>query len=200
MAAAVPPNTNLANGLVPVGTISGGSYEGKLRRVCFLASDSTACGIYDPVKLVNNADTDGTTPAVTKAAAGDTFVGSLVALEPDLTDEGSLSSSNYRRASTLRYGFVTYGSDVLYSVQEDSVGSTLSATSCGLNADLIIGSINTSTGFSGAMVDSSTANTTNTLTVRLHSVDNRIGNKVGDYARWLVSINLNDDTSTTGVA
>jgi hypothetical protein len=200
MTAAVPPNADIVNGFRPVGTLSGSDYHGKLRRVSFAAGDSTACFIGDLVKLTANTDAAGTTPVVTQSGVGDISVGVLVSLEPNTDDEGSLSAANYRTASTKRYGQVCFGSDVLYSIQEDSVGNSMPITDAGLNADVIIAAGNTVTGASGMEIDSTTAATTNTLALRLHHVENRVGNKLGDNANWIVSINLSDDRATTGVS
>ncbi|WP_230679204.1 hypothetical protein, partial [Streptococcus pneumoniae] len=78
--------------------------------------------------------------------------------------------------------------DVLYTMQEDSIGGNLAITAAGTNANVIVGAGNTSTGYSGMQIDSSTANTTNTLHLRLHNVQPQVGNKLGDYADWVVSI------------
>jgi len=193
-------NSDIVNGFTPVGTMSGADYHGKLRRVSFATGDSTAAFIGDLVKLTANADAAGTTPVVAQSGVGDISVGVLVSLEPDTTDEGSLSSANYRAASTLRYGQVAFGSDVLYSIQEDSVGNSMPITDAGLNADVIIAAGNTTTGASGMEIDSTTAATTNTLALRLHHVENKVGNTLGDNANWIVSLNLSDDRATTGVS
>lgn len=200
MTAAVPPNLDIVKGFTPVGTLSGSDYHGKLRRISFSAGDSVACFIGDLVKLTANADAEGTTPVVAQSGVGDISVGALVALEPDTTDEGSLSSPNFRAADTLRYGQVCFGSDVLYSVQEDSDGNSMPITDAGLNADVIIAAGNVITGASGMEIDSTTAATSNALALRLHHVENKIGNKLGDNANWIVSINLSDDRATTGVS
>lgn len=200
MAAAVPPNRDNPNGLIPVGTMSGAPWTGKLRKVTILAADNTDTFIGDLVKLSPNASADGYTPAVAQAAAGDYAVGVLHSLDPDFTDEGTLSQVNYRRASTLRTGHVIWGDDVLYSMQEDSVVSTLAATDAGTNADVIVGSGDTATGLSGMEIDSSSAGTANTLQLRLHHVEEKVGNKLGDNARWIVSLNLNNDRNLTGVS
>ena len=200
MTAAVPPNSDIVKGFTPVGTMSGSDYRGKLRSVSFAAADSVACFIGDLVKLTANTTADGYTPVVAQSGVGDISVGVLVSLDPDTTDEGSLSSPNYRTASTLRTGKVCFGSDILYSIQEDSVGNSMPITDAGLNADVIIAAGNTTTGASGMEIDSTTAATTNTLALRLHHVENKIGNKLGDNANWIVSINLSDDRATTGVS
>lgn len=200
MAAAVPANSNVVRGARPIGTMSGADWNSSLRRVCFLAAENTATFIGDFVKLDANTNADGTVPAVIQAAAGDIMVGALVSLEPDLTNEGTLSSANYRRASTLRYGAVAWGSDVLYAMQEDSVGGAMAITAAGTNANVIVAAGSTVTGYSGMQIDSSTANTTNSLHLRLHYVQPQVGNKLGDYAEWVVSINLSDDRAILGVS
>jgi hypothetical protein len=200
MAAAVPPNQNIVRGARPIGTKSGADWNGKLRRVCFLAAQGTATFIGDFVKLDANTNADGTVPAVIQAAAGDIMVGALVSLEPDTTNEGSLSASNYRRASTLRYGYVAWGDDVLYTMQEDSIGGSLATTAAGINVNIIVGAGDVNTGYSGMQIDSSTAAVTNTLHLRLHHVTPRVGNAIGDYAKWVVSINLDDDNAILGVS
>jgi hypothetical protein len=192
-------NLDNPNGFTPIGCMSGADWHSKLRDVCFLASDSTATFIGDLVKLSGTGSTDGLYPAVAQCAAGDSAVGVLVSLTPDFESESTLSAANYRLASTLRYGKVAWGSDVLYSAQEDSVGGAMAVTAIGGNVDVVVGSGNTITGLSGMELDSSSVGTGNTLALRVHKVDNTIGNALGTNARWVVSINLDQDTSTTGV-
>lgn len=196
-------NTSIINGLIPIGTQSGADYHGKLRRVAFLASDNTATFIGDLIKLSGSASPDGTAVSVAQSAAGDASVGVLVALDvlnPSSLGESALSTANYRRASTLRYGYAAFGSDVLYSCQEDSVGGALAVTDAADNINVIVGSGNTITGLSGMQLDSSTADTSNTLQLRLHGIDTSLGNAIGTNCRWIVSINLDQDVITTGVA
>lgn len=192
-------NQDNPNGLIPVGTKSGSDYHGKLRRVCFLAADGTATFIGDPVKISGSGSADGTTPSVAQCAAGDRVYGVLVSLEPDFTDESSLSAANYRLASTLRYGYVAVGDDVLYSCQEDSVGGDLATTNIGENIDIIVGSGSTVTGMSGVELDSNTAADTNSLVFRLYGIDTKVGNALGTNCRWIVGLNLSNENNTTGV-
>ena len=195
-------NQNAVNGLIPTTTDYGGEYLSKLRRICFLASDGTATFIGDLIKLTGDSSADGQAEAVAQAAAGDAAVGVLVALDellPSTLGEGALSTANYRRASTLRYGYAAFGPDVIYSCQEDSVGGSIATTSSGQNINVIVGSGNTVTGLSGMQLDSSTAATSNTLQLRLRGIDTTIGNATGTNCRWLVSLNLAQDTITTGV-
>ena len=200
MTAAVPPNRDIVNGFTPVSTLNGSDYHGKLRRVSFVIGDTVACFIGDLVKLTANTDALGTTPVIAQSGVGDISVGVLVSLEPDTTDEGTLSAANFRRAETIRFGQICFGSDMLYSIQEDSDGNSMPITDAGLNADVIIAAGNTITGASGMEIDSTTAATSNALQLRLHHVEDKVGNRLGDNANWIVSINLSDDRATTGVS
>ena len=191
-------NLDNPNGFTPVGCMSGADWHSKLRDVCFLASDETATFIGDLVKLTGSGSADGLYPSVAQSAAGDRHVGVLVSLTPDFTNESSLSAANYRLADTLRYGKVAWGSDVLYTAQEDSVTENMVVGDCGGNIEVIVGSGNTVTGLSAMELDSNTAATTDSLSLRVHKVDNTIGNALGTNCRWLVSINLNQDTYLTG--
>ena len=192
-------NINAAVGLVPIGCMSGSDWHSKLRRVVMLAADSAgAIHIGDLVELDGTGSVDGKTPSVVKSGVGEASVGVLVSLEPDLTDEGTLSSANYRVNSTLRFGMVAWGSDVLYTVQEDSDAGALTTGSINNNIDVILGSGSTVTGLSGTELDSSTEGTSNALVLRIHSVDESIGNALGNQANWIVSINLQQDVRTTG--
>ena len=192
-------NQDAAFGLSPIGCMSGADWHSKLRRVVMLASD-TAAAIFigDLVELDGTGSVDGKTPSVVKAGVAEAAVGVLVALEPDTTDEGTLSSANFRSNSTLRFGMVAWGSDVLYTAQEDSDGGALTTDDIFLNIDVILGAGDTVTGLSGTELDSSTANTSNARVLRLHSVSEFVGNDLGTNANWVVSINLQQDVRTTG--
>lgn len=192
-------NTDAPNGFTVVGMLDGSDYHGKLQRVCFLAADSTATFIGDAVKISGSGSTDGQYPSVAQAAAGDRVYGYLVSLEPDFSDEGTLSSANFRAASTLRYGKVVIADDAICSIQEDSVGGDLAITNIGQNIDVIVGSGDTNTGRSGMELDSSTAATTNTLVFRLLGTDPTEDNEIGTNCRWLVTANLTNLNNTTGV-
>lgn len=196
-------NRDVVNGLIPIGTLSGADYHGKLRRVAFLTGNATNTFIGDLIKLAGSASPDGTAVAVAQSAAGDASVGVLVALDPlnpSTLGESTLSAPNYRVGGTLRYGYAAFGPDVLYSIQEDSVGNSMPVTDASLNANVIVGAGNTITGLSGMELDSTSAADTNTLQLRIHGIDTTLGNALGDNCRWIVSINLDQDLITTGVA
>ena len=192
-------NKDIISGFTPIGTLSGADYHGKMRRVVFAVGDAVAAFPGDLVKLTGTTDATGKIPVVAQSAAADASIGVLVSLEPDFTDEGSLNT-NYREALTARTGYVLFGQDVLYKIQEDSDGNAIEITEAGFNCDVVVGSGNTITGASGMELDSDSAANTSTLNVRLHHVFDAPDNALGDNAEWVVSINASQEAlNQTGV-
>ena len=192
-------NADKPSGLTPIGTLTGADWKGQLRRVAFAAGDSVACFIGDRVKLTGTNDATGKLPIVAQCALTDAAIGVLVGLEPDGTDEGSLTSI-HRLASTARTAFVTMGGDVLYSIQEDSVGNAIEITEAGLNCEVVVGTGSAITGISASELDSTSAASTSTLAVRLHHIIDAPDNALGTNARWAVSLNdYQGDRQQTGI-
>jgi len=190
-------NVDSPFGAVAIGTSDGSDYHGKMREVEFLAADAVAAFIGDFVTLTGTTGTDGFTPVVAQAAAGDSVIGVLVSLVPTFEDEGSLTLNN-RLASTARKGYVLFGSDVLYTMQEDSVGGALVAADQGLNVDIVVAAGDTITGISAMEIDSSTILQA-TGQLRLRRVDRGPDNELGINAKWVVNINENQDDHGAGV-
>ena len=188
-------NTDQPFGAVPIGTTDGSDYHGKMRDVEFLAADGVAAFLGDWVKLTGTTGTDGFTPVVAQAAAGDAIIGAIVEFVPDFEDETFLTAGSSRLASTARKARVCWGSDVLYTSQ---ASTTLVAADAGHNADIVVAAGSTVTGISameiGAVI---AAGATGQL--RLHRVQNTITNALGADANWIVSINENQDDHGTGV-
>jgi hypothetical protein len=192
-------NVDKPSGLTPIGTLSGADWKGQLRRVVFAVGDSVACFIGDRVKLTGTNDATGKLPVVAQCALTDAAIGVLVGLEPNGADEGSLSKI-HRLASTARTGFVVMGGDILYSIQEDSVGNDIEITEAGLNCEVVVGTGSAITGISGSELDSTSAASTDTLAVRLHYVIDAPDNALGTNARWAVSLNdYQGDRQQTGI-
>lgn len=191
-------NTDAAFGLVPIGTTDGSDYHGKMREVEFLAGDSVACFVGDLVKLTGTTGTNGKTPVVAQAVIGNAAIGAIVSFVPDFDNESFINAGNNRLASTARKAMVCFGSEVLYVVQEDSVGGALAAADAGLNADIVVGTGNTITGVSGSEIDSSTKLQA-TGQVRIHHLSRDEATVLGTNANWVVSINENQDALGTGV-
>lgn len=188
-------NADTPMGLRPVRLLSGAPYNGQVRRVYFLASDGTRVGIGDPVKSSGTADADGVLEVV-RAAAGDPIRGVMVAFEPSRTD----LSLQYRAASTTRYGFMCEDKNVVYEVQEDSIGGALAATEIGLNADIVVtASCLTTSGLSQVELDSSGA-ASGTAQLRILGLVQSPDNEFGTNAKLEVLINEHElDARQSGV-
>lgn len=192
-------NADKPAGLTAIGTLSGADFHGKLRRVTFAAGDAVAAFQGDLVKLTGTVDATGKIPVVAQSAAGDASIGVIASFIPIEGNEGSLTT-NYRLASTAQDALIYWGQDVLYTVQEDSVGNDIEITEAGLNCNVIVGSGSTVTGISGMELDSTSAASTNTLNMRLHRVDDRPDNALGTNADWVVSINASQEAlNQTGI-
>jgi hypothetical protein len=188
-------NTNSATGLTPRRLRNGAPWVGPLRTYYHPATDATALFIGDPVIIAGSADADGV-PTVTRATAASAgrITGVVCGFQPD----ASINAVGYGAASTGFYVLVCDDPEVLFEIQEDSVGGALAATSVGLNADLIAASGSAATKMSGFMLDSSTAAVTATLQLRIVELERRADNEIGNYAKWLVAINLPTETGAVG--
>lgn len=180
-------NPNTPFGLKPVGTIGGHSYSGKIERFFSSTNETAGIGIGDPVKLAGSADADGV-PTVKRITAGDVAVGVVVGAAPNFSDLTSL----YKPADTARYLFVDTDPNTIYEVQETSAAATtyIAAASVGLNAVISMGTVDTTTG-NGKTCISTTVDTTTTYDVQILRLSPAVGNAVGQYAKWLVRLNLN---------
>lgn len=194
-------NANAPRGLVPKRYRNGSPFMGPLRKYYVNAGDATALFIGDPVVLSGTGDAKGV-PGCTRATAG--TAGRITGVVCGIANDDSLPSSNdmlqmgYRPASTAGYVLVCDDPEVLFEIQEDSVGGNLANTSIGLNADLAVGTGSTQTRQSGFMLDSSTAAVTATLQLRIIQLEQRPDNEIGQYAKWLVAINLPTETGAPG--
>lgn len=189
-------NPNSAFGLRPVQDRSGRSYNGSARAYIVPASDGTALYMGDPVQLAGSSS--GGVPTITRAtAAGGSYIlGVVVGFEID----ANIRTNGYRAASTLATVMVCDDPEILFEIQEDSVGGDIAAASVGLNVDLISGSGSAVTRKSGFMADSSTAATTATLQLKIEGIVNDGLNELATtYQRLLVSINLHQRRNTTGI-
>jgi hypothetical protein len=185
-------NVDAPNGLRPVKHLDGSPFNGATNRYYVPASDGTAIFVGDAVKSAGSADADGVA-SVAQAAAGDSIRGVVVGIEPE-TDE----SLNYRAASTERYVYVADAPDLVFEVQEDSVGGALAAANVGQNADLVVGTGNTTVGTSAMELDSSSAAAT-TAQLRILGFAQREDNEIGTNAKVLVAINEHEFKTTAGV-
>lgn len=188
-------NTDQPSGFTPVGTTDGSDWHGKLRTVQFADDYAASAFVGDVVKLTDTGSVDGKYEQVEVAAAGDANIGAIVEILPSFEDEGSLTQM-YKPADTERLAKVCFGSEVLYEVQEDSDGAALATTDIGSDIDLIAGAGNTITGISGQEIDSSTAGSGTQF--RIRHIARREDNELGDFCRWIVTVNDNQDNQDGG--
>lgn len=197
-------NPNTPYGLRPYAHRSGAPYNGAVRTYYVPSGNGAALYLGDPVQIVtNSSDGNGVQTAEIASAGGGTYV---LGVFMGITNNAGTatipllqSQTPYLAASQAAYISVCDDPDILYAIQEDSVGGALVSGASGRNADLVAGSGSTVTNQSGWMLDSSTLNTTNTLQMRIVQLLQETDNAVGNYAKWLTMINLNTFRNLTGV-
>lgn len=179
-------NVDSPFGLKPVRMLDGSPYSASLRVFSTATGDATAIYKGDPVIFSGTSQTiDGVVyQDVDQAATGDVIAGVVVAVLPSVS-----TSLTYRAASTQRLLLVETGQNVLFEIQEVSGGTPLAANDIGLNANFVVGSGSTTTGFSGVELNNATEATTNTLDLQIVDFVNRPDNEIGEHAKWLVRIN-----------
>lgn len=196
-------NINAPMGLIPKEYLDGSPWNGQTHTYVILSTDNNAYAIGDPVTLAGSGDDNGI-PNVTLATAGTGNAVTGVIVGAGGTKYGGPSADPTNLNTTVipatktknYYVMVCDDPDVLFEIQEDSIGNNLAKTDLGNNFNLISG---TNSGYlSGWMLDSSTAATTSTLQLKLIRLMQRTDNAIGQYGKWLVKIN--NHTFSAGVA
>lgn len=193
-------NVDRPSGATPVGTISGSPWNAAVRPYSVDSSNATAIFVGDFVTL----EADGN---CTPAAAGGVILGVCVGIKKIAEDEFGVSGYHtapnldirYLPASTAGTILVSVGNDILYEVQEDSVGSNLALTDVGANIDLIAGAGSTTTGNSAHELDSSTVTAAGSAQLRIIGKVNRPDNAVGTNCRWIVRVHESHLAATNGI-
>jgi len=197
-------NPNTPRGLIPYKYTWGQPYNGAANIYYIPSTSALALYIGDPVAATGASDANGI-PVVTIGTAGGgaynlgAVVGIVDGGNPVIPVTQGLPV--YHPVSTSQYLLVADDPNLLFWIQEDSVGGAIATATAGMkNADLVAGSGSTVTGYSGWLLDSNTVATTNTLQMRivtgLQEADNTMGSS---YAKWLVKFNLHAFNTTTGV-
>ena len=194
-------NANAPRGLIPYSRSSGEPYNGAVNVYYVPAGNATALFVGDPVVgITNSSDCNGIGSVGIAAAGGGTYIlGAMmgVANNAGTTTIPVLQSQPvYLPASTAAYVYVADDPDLLYWVQEN--GAMVSGAP-GRNVDLVAGTGNTTTGYSGWQLNSSTLATTSTLQMRVRQLLQEADNAIGTNAKWLTHINLSAITNATGV-
>lgn len=197
-------NVNRPSGYTPEQYLNGASWNGQARLYAIAASYGTALYIGDPVISAGSANADGI-PTIAIAGTTGGVRGVIIGLgkyEGLMANPSNLDIT-YRPASdpAAWYAMVVDDPNVLFSVQEESNGTQISATEIGLNT---ISKSGTGNGFvSGWMIPSvtgATPATTATLQVKLMGLKRMPSglNVFGAYAKHLIQFNVHELAHGTG--
>jgi len=176
-------NTDTPSGFRPIGNLNGSPHSGATVKCVLLAADSTATFIGDLVKLSGTASSDGYAyPSVQQGAASDTaFFGVVTSFDANPSN----LEQQYRLASTLRLcNVVPCTQGQLFVVQADGA---FAITDIGEEADVTVGSGNTTTGLSTMELDSSDISTGSNMIIL--GIDPRPDNAVDTNCDVIVRIN-----------
>ncbi len=190
-------NVSRIAGLVPVQYLNGAAWNGQARTYFIPSSDTNAYAIGDPVDFGGSADANGV-PSVVAALPGNNsgvnmILGAIVSVAEQESDIGNVSNPNsiVAPATKTRAYYVMVADDpmILFQMQEGGTQTTpLAATSCELNVDLASGANN---GYvSGWVLDIATTTTGSAYQMRLLGLVRTSNNAFGQYAKWLVKINM----------
>lgn len=188
------PNVDRPGGLAPLEYLDGSPYNGKARMYCIPSADASAFAIGDPVVLAGSADAAGVaTIALATAGAGNQVLGAIVGMGGSKYGgpgavPGSLETTVIPATKTRDY-YVLVADDpsIVFSIQEVSGGTALTAAEVGLNADLVSG---TNSGYlSGWEVNNVGEGAGATLQLQLLGLVQTPDNAFGEHAKWKVRIN-----------
>lgn len=193
-------NSDIPAGFRPVKYLSGAPWSGKANVYYVPSTDATALFIGDAVASAGAATTDGRYGTVTQAAAGDVIRGVVIGFgsEPNLMMDADTPNRKYRPASTAMYVLVVDDPFVIFEIQEDSVGNSITAAMVGLSTDITVGTGSTVTGKSAMELDSSDTATA-AGQCKLLNIARRDDNVLGDYCKWEVLIVEHEMLAATDV-
>lgn len=189
-------NANSAFGLKPL-NLNGTTWSGQGKLIYIPASQTGNIFLGDPLIPLGTTDAWGV-PGFGIATAGATNIIGGSYLGPTNGPAGSgvtLLQSNpvYRVGAVASYGFLCDDPDVMYSIQEDSVGAAIVVANAGYsNGNLVAGAGgSTQTGLSSWMLQSSSVGAGNaTYQVKVLGLSRGPDNAIGNYARWNIMLNL----------
>ncbi len=186
-------------GLRPLRHINGAPWNGATHRAYIAAADGVATFVGDAVRIVAPTGSTGSSEnepsglcSVVQTAAGSIPVYGVVASFEPNRDNLSLQ---YRPVSVLRYVNLIVDPTVVFVIEEDGAGTPLALASIGLNADIVVGTGNTTTGRSAMQLNSDSQATTIGLPLKvlgLYQAANnnaRVGNSAAPLCQWEVLIN-----------
>jgi hypothetical protein len=166
-------------GLIPRKKLDSGVYNAGVMQFSVAAGNGTAIFVGDLVTLAGTSQIIGGVVYndVVQGATGGVYAGVVVGTLPETRD-----SLPYRAASTQRILLVNIDPQAEFEVRQVAGGTPLTANDVGLNVNVVVGSGNTSYGWSGMALDNTTEATTNTLDLKITGMSSRPDNDVGTAA------------------
>jgi hypothetical protein len=201
------PTVDKTYGFKPLNRLDGLPYAGAIRQIPVAAAYATAILNGDTVKV----DTNGYLVAGSTTATG-TNVGVLVGCQY-VNSSGQTVQGQYYPAATstttaLAYAYVVDDPNAIFKVVatngQTTVPTAFNRSIVGSNVAISVATGSTTTGDSYYGIDGTSADTTNTLPIRVIDVvpDTATGSASASattYYEFLVKFNLHQYTSTTGI-
>ncbi len=199
------PSVSKTYGFQAVQRLDGMPYAGAIRQIPIAAGYATAILNGDTVVI----NTDGFLVAAATTNSGDK-VGVLVGCAYTNSSGQPVQGQYYPAAAStstnLAYAYVVDDPNATFKVVATVVGSTTptgyTRALVGSNVALVAGAGSTATGDSAYGIDGSSANTTNTLPIRVIDVvpgTSYISSGTTYYYEYIVKINTHQYNNTTGV-
>src|ERR1700679_4240255 len=186
-------NTNAANGFRIIQNAFGrGGMNSQSTK--YWSVGSTILGVGDPVVRVTgsaSSDPNGVGALIQRATTGAYVTGHIVGFDPNTNN---LAQVGYAPSGYSGYVYVADDPEQLLVVQEGGSGTALSTQNIGQSINAIT-AVNASTtlGTSLYQIDNATVTTASTGTYILMQLLQRADNAVGQYAKWLVKVNLSTE-------
>lgn len=152
-------NVDRANGFMPVGNLTSGSYNGQCQWYSVAAANDVALYVGDPVTTTGTASAEGLLNVEECPGSEGTpgiILGVIVGVEVDRA-VAATEHPGYLPALTAGKVLVCVDPNMEYEVQGDD---SLALADYGLYCDHVLGGGSTTTGASGAELDTSTKGTT----------------------------------------
>lgn len=201
------PTVNKTYGFKPVNRLDGLPYAGAIRQIPVAPAYATAILNGDTVAV----DTNGYIIAKTATATGDS-VGVLVGCQYVNSNGQQVQGQYYPAASSttgaMAFAYVVDDPNAVFKVVatngQTTVPTAFTRAIVGSNVAISVATGSTITGDSYYGIDGTSANTTNTLPVRVIDVvpdtaTGVAGNSSTTYYEFLVKFNLHQYNDTTGV-
>lgn len=202
-------NVNAPNGLAPVRTILGASWNQQANLYCIPSTDNNQYGIGDIVLSLKGSDAFGV-PYVVKAADNSIPRGVIVGVDPVLTSGVSLVGTpltleTIAIPATKAKDYYVYVVDdpmTIFEIQGDNTTTLTAVGTIGGNALPVIANPATGSPYSGTTLDTDDIAVTATYMLKILGLTRKPGADFTAYTRFLVMFNVHElkSVGTLGVA